>query len=289
MIKIRNMNKSFSNKKVLEDINLDIEKGKIYGLIGRNGVGKTTLLNIMGGVIKRDDGVLLMGKEEIYDNTKAIENISLIKESGFYITDIKCKEIVEYASYLYKDWNNKRFEELVRKFEFEDNLKKNYDKLSRGNKSILGIIIGFSSNTEYLLLDEPTTGLDAVYRNILIEILFEEIEEGNRAVVISTHLIDELEKVFEDIIIIGENKIILNDTLENIKLNSYNISGNYEDIFNILSNKNILNIKQIGKISIFTVLDKINSEEIELLKEKNAQINKLGLQNLFIELSESRL
>lgn len=286
MIEIKDLKKSFKKDQVLRGINLTLEEGKVYGLIGRNGIGKTTLLNIIGNRIKRDSGSLLLDGEEIYENIKSVEEIALIKDTGFGVSDIKIQDLIVASRSLYKNWNEEKFQFLISEFDFQKNIKKNYKSLSRGNKTIIGIIIGIASDSSYLLLDEPTIGLDAVYRDKFNQAIFREIEDGERTIVISTHLIDESSKLFEEIIILNDGEVLLKENVEELLEKSYSVQGLKDDIMNILENKNIVNIEEFGNSIIVSILDELSISEKEAIGKVGGQIEQLNIQKLFVYLTD---
>ena len=117
MLEINNLYKSYGNTKVLSHVNLKLEENKIYGLLGRNGVGKTTLLNIIANQIKRDSGDLQLFGEEVFENSNVVQNICIVKEKGIGLDDIKVKEIFKKARILYKDWDEDFKNILVKEFD----------------------------------------------------------------------------------------------------------------------------------------------------------------------------
>src|SRR5690554_4672593 len=151
MIEIRNLNKSYGKTKVLTDIHLDLEENKIYGLLGRNGVGKTTLLNIISNQIRSDSGTVKLDGREVYENSNLVENICIVKEKGLPVDEYRVKRILKMASLLYKDWDEEYKDFLVK--EFNLNLKKKFSKLSRGNQTIVGLIIGLASRAPFTIFD----------------------------------------------------------------------------------------------------------------------------------------
>ena len=150
MLEINNLNKSYGKTKVLSNINLKLEKNKIYGLLGRNGVGKTTLLNIISNQIRSDSGNVKYEGNEVYENIEVVENICIIKESELPTED-KVKKIFKIASMLYKDWDEEYKDVLIE--EFNLNINKKYHRLSRGNQTIVGLIIGLASRAPLTLFD----------------------------------------------------------------------------------------------------------------------------------------
>lgn len=284
MIEIKNLNKAYGSTKVLSNINLKLEENKIYGLLGRNGVGKTTLLNIMSNVIRADSGEALLNGENIHENSKVLENIAIVRESGFGIEDIKVKKILKAAKTLYKNWDEEYMKFLIK--EFDLNIKKNYSKLSRGNKTIVGLIIGLSSRAPLTLFDEPSLGLDASYRYKFYNLLLQDVEKNPRTVIISTHLIDEVTHIFEEVIILKNQKVYLKEEVERLMGKAYFLSGKLEKIEPIIKGKNIISKEEFGTITIVGVFDCLNKEEKDNLKEKGIEISAIPLQKLFVLLTE---
>lgn len=285
MLKIKNLNKSYGKTKVLTDVNLDVEENKIYGLLGRNGVGKSTLLNIISSQIDKNSGEVKLYGEEIFENSVAVENICLVKERGIGIDDIKVKKILGIAKILYKDWDEDYKEFLVK--EFNLNIKKNYTKLSRGNQTIVGLIIGLASRSKLTLFDEPSLGLDAAYRYKFYNLLLEDVEKNPRTVIISTHLIDEVTNLFEEVIILKDERVYIKDEVSNLMEKAYILNGKSENMTTIIKGKNIIHKEEFGTSLIVGLFDDLTNEEKLKLKENNIEINSMPLQKLFVYLTEN--
>lgn len=285
MLEIKNLSKSYGKTTVLTNINLELDEGKIYGLLGRNGVGKTTLLNIISNQLKRDSGELKLYGEEIFENSKAVENICLVREKGIPIDDYKIKKIFNIAKILYKDWDEDYKDFLVK--EFNLNVKKRYNKLSRGNQTIVGLVIGLSSRSKLTIFDEPSLGLDAAFRYKFYNLLLEDVQNNPRTVIISTHLIDEVTNLFEEVIILKDEKVFLKDEVTNLMEKAYFLNGKAENINSIIKNKNIIHKEEFGSSVIFGLFDDLSTEEKSQLKDKNVEISNIPLQKLFVYLTES--
>lgn len=285
MLKIKNLNKSYGKTKVLTDVNLDIEENKIYGLLGRNGVGKSTLLNIISSQIDKNSGEVKLYGKEIFENSVAVENICLVKERGIGVDDIKVKKILGIAKILYKDWDEDYKEFLVK--EFNLNIKKNYTKLSRGNQTIVGLIIGLASRSKLTLFDEPSLGLDAAYRYKFYNLLLEDVEKNPRTVIISTHLIDEVTNLFEEVIILKDERVYIKDEVSNLMEKAYILNGKAENMTTIIKGKNIIHKEEFGASLIVGLFDDLTNEEKLKLKESNIEINSMPLQKLFVYLTEN--
>lgn len=283
MLEISDLNKSYGKTQVLSNINLKLNENKIYGLLGRNGVGKTTLLNIISNQLKSDSGQAKFYGEEIYENSTAVENICLVKESGLP-TEEKIKKIFKAASILYKDWDEEYKEKLVS--EFNLNIKQKYHKLSRGNQTIVGLIIGLASRAPITIFDEPSLGLDAAYRYKFYNLLLKDMETNPRTVIISTHLIDEVTNLFEEIIILKDKQVFLKDEVDTLTDKSYFLNGRLEHITPIIEGKKIINKEEFGSSTIIALFDKLTEDEKKQLNDNNVDISHIPLQKLFVYLTE---
>lgn len=285
MLEIRKLNKSYGKNKVLTDINLIIEENKIYGLLGRNGAGKTTLLNLISSQILRNGGEIRLDNEEVFENPKAVENICLVKDFPDSIKERKVKDILALAKVLYKNWDEEYKNYLVK--EFNLNVKKKLLKLSTGNKTIVGLIIGLASKSRLTIFDEPTLGLDAAMRYKFYNLLLEDYEKNPRTIIISTHLIDEVANLFEEVIILNEERITLKDEVSTLKERSYFLSGR-EDLINaIIKDKRIIHREEFGTTKIVGIYGNLTEEEIKYSKDNNIEISNIPLQKLFIYLTEN--
>lgn len=285
MLEIKNLSKAYGKTKVLTDINLNLEDNKIYGLLGRNGVGKTTLLSIISNQQKCDNGELKYGGETIFENSKAVENICLVSEKGIPVVDYKVKEIFTIAKILYKNWDEDYKNYLVK--EFKLNVKKKYSKLSRGNQTIIGLIIGLSSRAKLTIFDEPSLGLDAAFRYKFYDLLLDDAQNNPRTVIISTHLIDEVTNLFEQVIILKDEKVYIKDEVSIIMEKGYFLNGKAENIIPLINGKNIIHKEEFGSSVILGLFDELNSEEKSLLRNKDVEISSIPLQKLFVYLTEN--
>lgn len=284
MLELKDINKSYGSTKVLEDLNLKFDLGKIYGLLGRNGVGKTTLLNIISNQIRSNSGEVLLNGENVFENPKAMDKIAIIKESGFGVDEIKVKRIFKSAKILYKNWDEEYKESLVN--EFNLNKKKNYSKLSRGNQTIVGLIVGLASRAPITIFDEPSLGLDAANRYKFYELLLKDVEEHPRTVIISTHLIDEVTNLFEEVVILKDKGHYLKDEVTNLMEKAYFLNGRLGNMESSIKNKNIIHKEEFGTSNIIGIFDSLSREEKRNLKAGGIDISPIPLQRLFVFLTE---
>ncbi|HHX11797.1 MAG TPA: ABC transporter ATP-binding protein [Clostridiales bacterium] len=280
-IEIKDISKSFASTQALSRVNITFENNKIYGLLGRNGAGKTTLLNIITNRIFADEGEVLVDGIPSKENDLALQKIYLMSEKNYYPLNMKVKEIFEWTKNFYPDFDMEYAKKLAEVFEL--NINKNVKSLSTGYNSIFKVIIALSVNTPYVLLDEPVLGLDANHRDVFYRLLIEKYSNSPSTIVISTHLIEEVSTVIEDVIIIKKGIIIKNESREDLLSQGYTISGKSSSVDSFIVDKNVIGIETIGGLKSAFILGNINKETIAT----DLEVTKLDLQKLFIQLTNA--
>lgn len=223
MINIINLNKKYRNKIILNNINLNIEKGKIIGLLGPNGSGKTTLMKILLNITKEDNGEIYINNEKKSEETN--KYISFLPDAPFIDKDLSINEARNYFKFFYTDFNDKKFENLINKLNL--NLKDKIKNLSKGNIEKLNLILILSRDAKIYILDEPIAGVDIVTRNEILKLIIENISDESTAI-ISTHLIKDIEHIFDQVIFLKDANIDKIYNVEDIRINK-NIS--VEDLY----------------------------------------------------------
>lgn len=284
MIKINNLSKTYGNKLVLENVNLEIKEGKIYGLIGRNGAGKTTLMKILSDQIINYQGEIYYKDTNILLSNQLKKNLIYIGED-FLTYNLKEKKLIKTVKYikeLYPKFNQERFDELSTLFKID--LLAKYKKLSYGNQSLFRNIVALSLKAQFLLLDEPSTGLDEINRDLFYGKLIEYQEIDNSTIIISSHILSDIEKIVTDLLILNEGKIIVNDPIDDLLEKAFVITINAENLHFFVS-KNIIKKSNIGKQIILYVYDNFSNDEMRKIKEI-ADIKRLNLKELFLALTK---
>ncbi len=222
-LETKDLTKKYKKKLAVNEVTISLEEHKIYGLLGRNGAGKTTLLNILAGQIISSSGSVSIFGENVFENSKAMRSICFVrvKEEGHLSN--KIKEIFELCNMFYKNWDQKYAEELAGKFQL--NMKEKYHKLSHGMQTVVGIIQGLASRAPITIFDEPTTGLDAAHRELFYSLLLEDYGEYPRTIILSTHLVEEVTHVIEDVIIMKEGRLVVQSSVEDLLQQGHIISG----------------------------------------------------------------
>jgi len=206
IIEIKNLTKEYEDFK-LDNISFSLDRGYIMGFIGENGAGKTTTIKLIMNLLKRDEGEIeIFGKDNIDNEREIKERIGFVYDECFYYENISIKDNEKIISGFYKSWNTKVFENYLRKFNL--NKKQKVKELSKGMKMKFAIALALSHNAEFLILDEPASGLDPVMRRDILDVFQEVIQDENVGILISSHIISDLEKISDYITYIQKGKIV---------------------------------------------------------------------------------
>ena len=212
LVELKNVEKSYGKKRVLEDLNLKIEKGKIYGLLGPNGSGKTTLIKLINDLLKPNKGEILINGNEPGVESKKI--ISYLSERTYLNMNMKVIELLNFFEDFYEDFDKEKALSLLKKLNIETNDK--LKTMSKGTKEKVQLIAVMSRKADIYILDEPIGGVDPASRDYILETILTNFNEGS-SILISTHLIADIEKILDDVIFINNGKIVLNENAEEIR------------------------------------------------------------------------
>ena len=286
MIRFENIGHRYKNDTVLENINLILEEDKIYGLLGRNGVGKTTLMSLLAGARYPTEGEIFMDEEKIWENPEALMQIAYIPDSlpTGKEDSLKIKDRIELASLLYPNWDDEFCARLLHVFKLEPKSKVN--KLSKGQQTALGLVLGLASRAPLTIFDEPAAGLDPVIRDKFYRQLLQDYETYPRTIILSTHIIDEAEKVFEDVIILKDKNVLLYESVDKILQKGKYLSGSLKEISSIIGEKRIIYQDKIAGQDIIGIYDTLEEWQIQALDVAGVKITPMGLQKTFIYLTE---
>ena len=212
LLEIINLNKSFDNKKILDDINLKVSKGKIIGLLGKNGAGKTTLIKIINDLLTADSGEVLFKGKKIGVYSK--EHIAYLPERTYLDKSMKISDVINYFEEFYKNFDKKRAYKLL------DSLNLNPDsrivKMSKGMQEKLQLILVMSRDADLYILDEPIGGVDPATRDYILDTILSNFKEG-ASIIISTHLISDIERILDEVIFIDKGKIVLSSSADDLR------------------------------------------------------------------------
>jgi len=227
LLRIRGLCKSFGRKRVLQDFDLTVESGRVYGLLGRNGEGKTTLARILMGVIPADKGeILYKGRRISYGQNAFKRDFGYVPEDPFFYEDMTVRGLVGFNARFYPKWDRKRAAADLERFALDP--KARVGTLSRGQKLKLGLAVALAAAPEFLILDDPTSGLDVPTRQDFLRDVIRELAASGTTVLFATHLVHELERIVERLLVLRGGRLILDEDFDQVKAR---FQTSLEDIF----------------------------------------------------------
>lgn len=274
--------KKYGKKEVLHKVDLELEPGKIYGLIGRNGAGKTTLLSIMSAQNPTTQGQVLLGETPVWENQEALKHIYFSREinpNSTVYSGLKVKEHLKIAAAYLPSWDQEMADRLVTLFHLDK--KKRISKLSKGMASMLTIVTALASKADFTFLDEPVAGLDVVAREQFYRLLVEEFTESGRTFVVSTHIIEEASDVFEEVIFLHEGEILLKENTQELLEHCVYVSGKTEAVEEAVKGKEIHARQVLGRSQ--GVMVRLKEEE-QILPDGQITLQHMNLQKIFVSL-----
>lgn len=228
MLRLENISKKFDNFE-LKDISFHLKEGFIMGLIGPNGSGKTTLIKLIVNLLQADEGKIYFQGKNILENPKEFkENIGFVYDNLYFYENLKVKDFKNVVSCFYSKFNSDKFDSCLLKFKIDKNSK--IKNLSKGQNIKLMLANAISHNAKLLILDEPTSGLDPIFRKEMIEILQEELENGDKSVIISTHITQDLSMAADYITFINNGELIFSQDKDTINESYKIIKGSKEEL-----------------------------------------------------------
>lgn len=279
-IQIKNITKKYNGLTALDNVSFSFEFGKIYGFLGRNGAGKSTLINVIANRIFADEGKVLVDDVPARENMKVQEKIFCMSETDLYDKDLKIKEHFKWINRFYDSFNIDKALEISEKFNLDTD--KRFKALSKGYQSIFKLTVALSLNVPYVIFDEPVLGLDANHRELFYDLLLKDYEDGERTIIIATHLIEEVANIIEEVVLIDKGKILLQESVERLLETGYSISGITKEVDDYCTDKNVIGYDELGSLKIAYVL----GEKTPLPENSNLQISAMNLQKLFVKLTE---
>ena len=253
-IEVKHLNKQLDEFK-LDDVSIKVPKGKIVGLIGENGAGKTSLIKCILNAMHKDSGkVLLFGKE--YDNDLK-DLIGVVYDDSFVNESFMISDIDMIMGNIFKNWDSKMFNNYIKEYKIPVN--KEFKKLSTGMKKKVEIAVAISHHPKVLILDEPTSGLDPVIRSEVLDMFQNFVDNTDNSILLSTHITSDLEHIADDVIFITKGKIIFDQKLKDIK-NNYIILEPEKEEFNNIDKKDIIRYKE-NRLDYLVLVNKENMKE----------------------------
>lgn len=277
VITTEKLTKKYGKHTVLKDVSIEIESGKIYGLLGRNGAGKSTLMNIITNRIFATSGKATLDGKDLKENEKALSRIYAMNEAVSMPQMLTFRQAVNITADFYSNFDKDYAFELAEKFGLSAG--KRLSGLSTGYSTAAKVILTLASGAEFLFFDEPVLGLDANHRELFYRLLVERYAEMGCGVVISTHMIEECENLIENVIIIDKGEMIKSGSTDDIIANGYSVTGAAQAVENFCARQNVLAKRTVGPICSAYISGRPENVPVGL------EVSVPDLQQLFVSLT----
>lgn len=282
VVECDNLMKRIYGNNVLDGITFTLHENKITGLIGRNGAGKTTLMKILAGYWRETSGTVKVFSERPFQNLIVSANAIYVDDQMTFHQSLTLGDILEEAERFYPNWDKGLAERLFDYFSFHP--KSKHDALSKGRKSTFNMIIGLASKCKLTLFDEPTTGMDASVRKDFYRALLKDYLAHPRSIIISSHHLEEIEDVLEEIILIDEGKVFLYQSMDELKEYAQGISGKTDILEPLLDDAEVIYKTEVGAGNTYAVV-RAKSPAIEQARRYGMAIGPVAPNDLCIYLT----
>lgn len=262
MIEIHNLTKYFDDIKAVDDVSVVIREKTVFGLIGTNGAGKSTVLRMLSGVIAPDGGTVAVDNMPVYDNVEAKKKLFFIADEPYFFANANAGTMERYYSGVFEEFNREEFYQYLQKFDLDKDRK--IRTFSKGMKKQLALLLGICAHTKYILCDETFDGLDPVMRQGIKSIFAKEMEERGLTPVIASHNLRELEDICDHVGLLHKGGVLLSKDLEDMKCNIQKVQcvfSSVEDELKALNGIEVLKKEQRG--SLCTITLRSTREEVE--------------------------
>lgn len=283
-IEAKNLHLSYGSDEILHDINFEIMEPKIYGLLGRNGVGKTSLLSVFGSFREPTSGKLLIDGKEPFENARIMQQVTFMYNKDFTGETDPPSAIIKDINRYRPNFDLEYAEELLKKFKLEG--KKALYKLSTGKQSAFNVVVGLASRSPITIFDEVYLGMDAPARDLFYKELLKEQEFYPRIMILSTHLVSEMDYLFDEVLIIDQGKLLLHETYDDLVSRGVTVVGNKQAVESFAEGKEMLNEEQLGETRSITLYGALSEADKTSAKELGLNIGPVSLQDLFIQLTK---
>ena len=254
MIEIRNVSKTFDGSKAVDNVSVNIKENTVFGLIGTNGAGKSTVLRMVAGVLEPDEGEIAIDGFPVFDNMEAKKNLYFIADEPYFFANANAMDMQKYLTTVYPEFAVNDFYHYLMNFGLDK--KRKINTYSKGMKKQLALICGICSNTKYLLCDETFDGLDPVMRQGVKSIFASEMEKRGLTPIIASHNLRELEDICDHVGLLHKGGVLLSKDLEDMKCNIQKIQcvfATNEDEAKAISVLEIMKNEKRGSLSTLTV------------------------------------
>lgn len=283
-VEIKNLSLRYGNHEALKDITCELSSEKIYGLLGRNGVGKTSLLSIIASFREPSTGSITINGEVPFENAKIMQQVAFMYNKDYKDESENVKAMLQDIQRYRPNFDMDYAEYLIEQFKLDK--KKSIKKFSKGMQSALNVTIGLASRTPITIFDEVYLGMDAPSRDIFYKELLKDQQNHPRIIILSTHLVSEMDYLFDEVILLNKGNILLQEEYNAFISKGATITGNAELVDDFVQSKKQINVQQLGDTKSVMVYGELHEHEKRAALNKGLEVASISLQDLFIHLTK---
>ncbi|MGW4214157.1 ATP-binding cassette domain-containing protein [Lentzea sp. NPDC004789] len=283
-VDVQGLTVRYGSVTAVDDMSFSLSGNKIYGLLGRNGSGKTSLMSVLAGYRKPAGSVELDGVP-VFENAAAMRQVCLVRHTP----DAACKGdkvsyVLEYGAAWRETWDNDFALELAELFKLS--LKAKAGELSLGQRSALGVVIGLASRSPLTMFDESHLGMDTPTRYAFYDALLNDFMAHPRTIIVSTHLIEELASLLEEVVIIDGGRLVLQEEADVLRSRGTEVTGNAADVDEFTAGLTVLSEKSLGRTKAAMVYGTLDDARLIRARQLGLELGPIALQDLFVHLTE---
>lgn len=283
-VELRDLTVDFKDTRAVDSATVRFPANTITGLLGRNGSGKTTMLSAIASLLRPTRGEVRVAGQDPWEDERLMEQICLIRESGDVLTEEKVKVTLEFVASARPTWDQAYAEELLDAFEID--LRKKPGKLSRGQRSAVGAVIGLASRAPVTMFDEVYLGMDAPSRRRFYDLLIADYIEHPRTIILSSHLISEVEQLFENVVVLDHGAVLLTEDAETLRSRGATVTGPADRVDAATAGLRVLGEVSLGPTKQVTVVGDLDDGARDRFRAAGLELGGLPIQDLFIALTE---
>lgn len=276
IIEIENLRKEYQDF-TLDDISFALPRGYIMGLIGPNGAGKSTIIKLIMNLVRKDGGKInIFGLDNLKHEVEVKQRIGFVYDENHFYEDLTVEQMKKVIAPFYRYWDEKGFQNYLKRFDL--NPQKKIKELSKGMKTKFSLAVALSHGAELIIMDEPTSGLDPIFRNEILEILADLLQDENKGVIFSTHITSDLDKIADYITFINKGKMVFSKTKDEI-LDNYAIIKGSKELVDRDTKLEFIGIRE-NKYGFEALTD--NVQRIKRIFDKDLIIEKATLEDIML-------
>ena len=281
---VNELSLNYGNYTALSDVQFEINRPRIYGLLGRNGAGKTSLLSILASFRKATSGSVKINGESSFENADIMQQVAFLYNKDYKDESNNLKSILQDTERYRPNFDMEYANYLVNRFKLDQ--KKPVKKFSKGMQSALNVIIGLAGRAPITIFDEVYLGMDAPSRDIFYQELLEEQQKYPRIFILSTHLVSEMDYLFDEVIMLDKGEIILHEDYDSLMTKGAKITGNVELVDEFVQTKKQIHAEQLGSTKAVTIYGELTKIDKTTARELGLEIGPITLHELFVHLTK---